>query len=192
MATPRTGFWVFVSNPCRFPIDKFIRERLPPHTDDPYNVWTVPKSDDFQPGDLGLVRTVKPVKPNKRTEAQLNDDGASGQLAAGIYAVCEVTGKPSDWKAGKNDDLWRPQDKIDSYSRSKNWRQVPIKYLWSSLTNPLLVADLKEAIPDLKPPRQGQHCFPISEEHFQRIVDRLRPTADRDAIKALAQKIHRQ
>jgi hypothetical protein len=177
VSVPRTGFWVFVSNPRRSPIDRLMRERLPKDT---RGVWTVGENDDFRRDDLGLVRTVLPVGENKRTEAQLMEDGASRQLDSGIYAVCKVLDKPSGWFAAKDDDLWRSGE-VEKYSLSKNWRRIPIKFLWWSLTTPLLVADLKKAIPDLRPPSQGQHCFPISEDHFRKIVDRL-PGA-RDAIE---------
>jgi hypothetical protein len=102
MPMARTGFWVFVSNPRRFPIDRLMRERLP--KDAKYS-WTVRKSDVFEPGDFGLVRTVVPARENKRTEAQLKEDGASEQLASGIYAVCEVLSKNRPWAAKMNEDL---------------------------------------------------------------------------------------
>jgi hypothetical protein len=62
MPMARTGFWILVSNPRRFPIDRLMRERLPK---DARDSWTVRKSDVFESGDFGLVRTVVPARENK-------------------------------------------------------------------------------------------------------------------------------
>jgi hypothetical protein len=184
MPMARTGFWVFVSNPRRFPIDRLMRERLPKDAKDS---WTVRKSDVFEPGDFGLVRTVVPARENKRTEAQLKEDGASEQLASGIYAVCEVLSKNRPWANKMNEDLWRSPEETKLYSQSKTWQMVDLNYLWWCLANPLLVSHLKSGIPDLRSPNQGQHCFPIPKDHFRKIVDCLHlPDAIRDVCNAKA------
>jgi hypothetical protein len=175
MPTARTGFWVFVATPRAYPIDLFLRERLPRNKG--ISVWTVRGTDDLQQGDFGLVR----VGTDGRTKALLKDDGAAKKLESGIYAVCEVLDRPSRTLTDKDADLWRSQE---SSSRATDLPKVPIKYLWSSLSAPLLLDELKINLPHLRNPTQGQYCFSISEDDFGNIVNLL-PAKIRGEVNAI-------
>jgi HNH endonuclease len=165
----QTGFWIFVSNPKRYPIDAHMREYLPKNQG--VSSWTVERNADFKRGDLGLVR----VGVDARNKATLKRDGASKRLGAGIYAVCKVLGEPSYTLERADDARWTPP---------KDMPSIPIRYLWWTTTEPLLITEISQEYKGFnKHILDGlqRKTFPIPEDDFWTIVDRL-PNTVRQAI----------
>ncbi len=102
---PSEGYWIFVCNPARWAIDRFLAAGIERDT------WGIRPSDQhrFAPGQLAIVR----VGVDQRSAAQ-REGGA--RLEAGIYAVCEVesTAYPG---TGANDRYW-----VDGEGRARAGR----------------------------------------------------------------------
>jgi hypothetical protein len=172
MPMEETGFWIFVSNPKRYPIDAHMREYLPHNQG--VSSWTVERNADFMPGDLGLVR----VGFDARNKATLKRDGASKRLDAGIYSVCEVLGKPSYTLERADDARW---------VAPKDMPSIPIKYLWWTTTEPLLIAEIEQGFNKHILNGLQRKTFPIPEADFWSIVACL-PDAAHRAIDDEAHK----
>lgn len=159
VAEPGNAYWVFVCNPKKWAIDKFLSSRIE------HDSWGVRPSDkdQFAPGQLGIIR----VGVDTRTIAEL--DGRP-RLVAGIYALCEVesTAYPA---TGASDEFWG-----DGQGRDAGWPTVKLRYLKSYLGNPLTISKLREAAPELS--RQlldgfQAASFPLPADDFRRVMDLL-------------------
>jgi predicted RNA-binding protein with PUA-like domain len=171
------AYWVFVCNPKKWAIDKFLETRVE------HDTWGIRPSDSarFAPGQLAIVR----VGVDHRTKAEL---AGRTPLNAGIYAICEVESKPFEGK-GSGDEFWAPDQK-----RRSGWPTVRVRYLRAFAENPLTIDRLREAAPDISSLLlngfQGS-TFPISRVDFVRVMELLggeppeltAPTA-RDGVSA--------
>jgi hypothetical protein len=90
-------YWVFVCNPRKWAIDRFLEQRVE------HDTWGIRPSDKdrFAPGQLGIVR----VGIDQRSEAQRK---GKPKLRAGIYALCEVESHAFPG-TGANDAFWAPK-----------------------------------------------------------------------------------
>lgn len=167
---------MFVCNPRMFQIDKLMLERLPANAIDGWGAGDYQRH--FTRGDLGLLR----VGQDRRTRAELVREGGF-KLQPGIYAICEVISEPTLELNRVNNDLWRAEGLT---GQVENRVEVPIRYLWWSIDSPLLMDQLKSETPDIdRSILNGRRttCFPISEDDFWTIINRL-PVAARNAIQA--------
>src|SRR5215510_780502 len=105
-------YWVFVCNPKKWAIDRFLDQRIERDT------WGIRPSDRdrFAPGQLGIIR----VGVDQRTVAERN---GKAPLEAGIYAMCEVASEAFP-ATGVSDEFWAP-----GKARKAGWPTVKIRYL---------------------------------------------------------------
>jgi predicted RNA-binding protein with PUA-like domain len=154
------GYWVFVCNPRKWAIDRFL-ERGTGQRD----TWGIRPSDSsrFAPGQLAIIR----VGVDRRSFAELQ---GRPKLDAGIYALCEIESLAYAG-AGANDAFWAPDA-----ARAPGWPTVDVVYLRNYLHRPLTIAQLEESRPGL--PRsllQGLQAssFPISRNDFLAVLELL-------------------
>lgn len=126
------SYWVFVCNPKRWNIDRFLEAGID------HDTWGVRPADRdrFAPGQLGIVR----VGVDQRTAAERK--GKPG-LEPGIYALCEVESEVFAG-AGANSEFWGPDG-----AREPGWPTVNIRYLRNYLGKPLTIERLRMEAPDL-------------------------------------------
>jgi predicted HNH restriction endonuclease/predicted RNA-binding protein with PUA-like domain len=149
-------YWVFVCNPKKWAIDRFLDRRVERDT------WGVRPSDRnrFAPGQLGIVR----VGVDKRSNAQL--DGKP-PLEAGIYALCEIESEAFDG-TGANDKFWAP-----GQAREPGWPTVKIRYLQTYLAKPLTIQRLRAEKPNISALLLNGFqaaSFPIPADDFRDVV----------------------
>ena len=181
--------WVFVCNPRKWAIDRFLQEGRERDT------WGIRPSDAerFAPGQLGIVR----VGVDRRSLKEL--DGAT-RLEAGIYALCEVE-SAAFLATGASDEFWS-----EGAEREPGWPTVRIRYLHNYLAKPLTIERLKEEAPELSPLLLGGFqaaSFPISAADFSRVLELLEvgeddlantpaePAVEPDNLAALEEKYRR-
>jgi predicted HNH restriction endonuclease len=163
-----TPYWVFVCNPKKWAIDRFLDRRVEQDT------WGVRPSDRdrFAPGQLGIIR----VGVDRRTVAERNGGPV---LEAGIYALCEVesTAFPA---AGANDEFWAPGE-----AREAGWPTIRLRYLRTFLDKPLTITKLRMDAPDVSSLLLDGFqaaSFPIPASDFHKVVNLL--GADPDELLA--------
>ncbi|MCA9129192.1 MAG: EVE domain-containing protein, partial [Planctomycetales bacterium] len=162
--------WVFVCNPAKWSIDKFLASGIRADT------WGVRPSDaeKFAAGQLALVR----VGDDRRSKEKLE---GRPRLEAGIYAVCEIEGG-SFHGTGANDAYW-----AEGAAREPGWPTVRVRYLRSYMESPLTIKRLRQLRPHLShlllDGFQGA-SFPISNEDFAEVLELL--GEDSDSISGLA------
>lgn len=149
-------YWVFVCNPRKWAIDRFLRSEIE------HDTWGVRPSDRdrFAPGQLAIVR----VGIDQRTAKLLN---GSPRLMPGIYALCQVESSAFP-ASGANDQFWAPSEKRDA-----GWPTVRVRYLRSFLSRPLTIERLRAEAPGLsRLILNGLQAssFPISAEDFRTVV----------------------
>jgi hypothetical protein len=159
VAEAGNAYWVFVCNPKKWAIDKFLDSHIERDS------WGVRPSDQnyFGPGQLGIIR----VGVDTRTIAEL--DGRP-RLDAGIYALCEVE-STAYAATGASDDFWG-----DGERREAGWPTVKLRYLKSYLGNPLTISRLREDAPEVsRLLLDGFQAasFPIPAENFRRVMELL-------------------
>jgi hypothetical protein len=164
LETLETPYWVFVCNPKKWAIDKFLEARIE------LDSWAVRPSDQnrFGPGQLGIVR----VGTDARTIAEL--DGRN-RLDPGIYALCEVesVAYPS---SGSSGEFWG-----EGKGREAGWPSVKLRYLKGFLDKPLTIAKLRELAPTVsRLLLDGFQAasFPIPKEDFLKVVELLGESLD--------------
>ena len=125
-------YWVFVCNPKKWAIDRFLRSGTE------HDTWGVRPSDRnrFAPGQLGIVR----VGVDRRTKAELE---GNPPLEPGIYALCEVESE-AFVGTGASDDYWAP-----GHTRGPDWPTVKIRYLQSYFDSPLTIEKLRVERPGI-------------------------------------------
>ena len=157
-------YWVFVCNPKKWNIDRFLERRIE------HDTWGVRDSDAsrFAPGQLALVR----VGVDERSVAMRQGRPA---LEAGIYAVCEVESE-AFMAQGAADEDWNPGEKPKSPRPT-----VGIRYLRTFSGNPLTIKRLREEQSQLNHlilhGFQGR-SFPISAADFHTIIRLLEVEID--------------
>jgi predicted RNA-binding protein with PUA-like domain len=152
-------YWVFVSNPKKWAIDRFLDREID------HDTWGIRPSDRgrFAPGQLGIIR----VGVDKRAVAERN---GKPPMEPGIYALCEVESEVFDG-TGAGDEFWAP-----GQEREPGWPTVKIRYLRSYLRNPLTMERLRTAKPHISGLLlngfQGS-SFPISATDFREVMTLL-------------------
>jgi hypothetical protein len=102
-----TSYWVFVCNPKKWAIDRFLDRRIE------HDSWGVRPSDrdKFSPGQLGIIR----VGVDRRSIAERDGKPA---LEPGIYALCEVESEAQPG-TGAADEFW-----TEGEEREAGWPTV--------------------------------------------------------------------
>ena len=149
-------YWVFVCNPKKWAIDRFLQNR-PEH-----GTWGVRPSDRlrFAPGQLGVIR----VGGDRRTAAERN---GNPPLEPGIYAFCEVESETFDG-TGASDEFWAP-----GQAREPGWPTVTLRFLRTYYDSPLTIKRLQAERPAI-----SQHLlkgfqaasFPIPADDFRAVM----------------------
>ncbi len=152
-------YWVFVCNPKKWAIDRFLEQRIERDT------WGVRPADTekFSPGQLGIIR----VGVDQRSAAER--DGRP-PLESGIYALCEVE-STAFAGTGANGEFWS-----DGAGREPGWPTVKLRYLRSYLSNPLSISRLRREKPGLsKLLLDGFQAasFPITPDDFRSVMQLL-------------------
>lgn len=155
----RTPYWVFVCNPKKWAVDRFLDRRIE------HDSWGVRPSDRdrFAPGQLGIVR----VGVDRRSVAERN--GAT-PLQPGIYAICEVESEAYDG-TGAADEFWATGE-----IREPGWPTVKLRYLRTFMDAPLTIERMRAEAPDISPLVLSgfqASSFPISADDFHRILAML-------------------
>jgi len=125
-SSSETPDWVFVCNPKRWAIDRFLDRRIE------HDIWGVRRADRdrFAPGQLGIVR----VGVDRRTIAERN---RAPPLEPGIYALCEVE-SAAFAATGASDEFWAPGE-----AREPGWPTVKLRYVKTYLDTPLTIERLR-------------------------------------------------
>jgi predicted RNA-binding protein with PUA-like domain len=149
-------YWVFVCNPKKWAIDKFLAQNIERDT------WGIRPSDRerFAPGQLGIVR----VGIDQRSAAER--DGRP-PLEAGIYALCEVESTAFDG-TGASSEFWAP-----GAERAPGWPTVNIRYLKSYAASPLTIERLRTERPDVSRLLLNGFqaaSFPITDKDFHAVM----------------------
>ena len=158
-STGAAPYWVFVCNPKKWAIDRFLDRRIEQDS------WGVRPSDSerFAPGQLGIVR----VGVDRRSSA---DREGAPPLEAGIYAICEVD-SAAFAATGASDEFW-----ADDVSRQPGRPTVRLRYLKSFLGRPLTIDRMRRESPELLPLLLNGFqaaTFPISAADFHRVMELL-------------------
>ena len=163
-ASAGAPYWVFVCNPKKWAIDRFLEQRIERDT------WGVRPADRerFAPGQLGIVR----VGVDGRSAKQRN---GRQPLKAGIYALCEVESIVFPG-TGAGDEFWAPGE-----GRKPGWPTVRIRYLRVYRDAPLTIERLREEAPDISPLLLNGFqaaSFPITASDFSAVLTRLGESAE--------------
>lgn len=156
---PETPYWVFVCNPKKWAIDRFLGSRIE------LDSWGVRKSDrdKFAPGQLAVIR----VGTDQRTIAERE---GRPKLDPGIYALCEIdsTAFPA---TGASSEFW-----AEDAAREPGWPTVKIRYLRTYLDAPLTIDRLRTESPDISHLLLDgfqASSFPISSADFRTVLKLL-------------------
>ncbi len=142
-------YWVFVPNPKKWAIDRFLEQRIEQDT------WGIRPSDRhrFAPGQLGIGRVGvdQEATPSERESLRAS--------AAGIYALCEVERRhfPALARTMSSGHLDRPG--------VPGWPTIKIRYLRTYQENPLTIDTLRAAKPEISPPCLTGSKLPPSQSH---------------------------
>jgi predicted HNH restriction endonuclease/predicted RNA-binding protein with PUA-like domain len=178
-------YWVFVCNPKKWAIDRFLERGIESDT------WGIRPSDRarFAPGQLGIVRVGVDQRNAEEREGR-------PKLESGIYALCEVQSAAFDG-TGASSEFWAA-----GAERAPGWPTVNIRYLKSYAGNPLTIERLKRERPDLSRLLLNglqASSFPITARDFHAVMELLgedlddlpsppEDDASADALAALERK----
>lgn len=178
-------YWVFVCNPKKWAIDRFLERGIERDT------WGIRPSDRarFAPGQLGIVRVGVDQRNAEEREGR-------PKLESGIYALCEVQSAAFDG-TGASSEFWAA-----GAERAPGWPTVNIRYVKSYTGNPLTIERLKNERPDLSRLLLNglqASSFPITARDFHAVMELLgedldhlpstpEESADANALAALEQK----
>lgn len=155
-----SGYWMFICNPSKWEIDRFLESGV---TEDTYSILDCHK-DSFNPGQLGIIRVGRDARSKKKL-------GNNPRLQPGIYAVVKVISQPQISVSDKS-DFW-----IDKDEGLKQRYRVKLEYLYTCLTNPLFLCDLEGTLVDQEDPLiiKGIQAstYPISKTSFDLITAML-------------------
>ncbi len=157
-------YWVFVCNPKKWAIDRFLEQRIERDT------WGVRPADRerFAPGQLGIVR----VGVDGRSAKQRN---GRQPLKAGIYALCEVESIVFPG-TGAGDEFWAPAE-----GRKPGWPTVRIRYLRVYRDRPLTIERMRIEKPNISRSLLNglqASSFRISASDFRAVLSMLGETVD--------------
>lgn len=152
-------YWVFVCNPKKWAIDRFLERGIE------HDTWGVRPSDRerFAPGQLGLVRVGVDRRSGKQRKGK-------SKLEAGIYALCEVESKAFPG-TGANDEFW-----ASGAGRQPGWPTINIRYLRTYAASALTIERLRHENPNVS--RQLLNgfqaaSFPIPASDFHAVMQLL-------------------
>lgn len=152
-----SGYWMFMCNPNKWEIDRFIESRVLEVT---YSISEYHK-DYFRKGQMGIVRVGRDSRPKKKL-------GTNPRLLPGIYAVVQVLSEPEVLVSDKG-DYW-----IDQEERLTPRLRVRMEYLSTHIEDPVLLVDLRDTQIAQDDPLiiKGMQAttFPISKTSFDFIV----------------------
>ncbi len=120
-----SGYWMFICNPNKWEIDRFMRSGV---LEDTYSISEYHK-DYFKKGQMGIVRVGRDSRPKKKL-------GDNPKLLPGIYAVVKVLSEPEMLVSDKG-NYW-----IDQEAKMTPRLRVRLKYLSTHLDDPVLITDL--------------------------------------------------
>ena len=152
-------YWVFVCNPKRWAIDRFLARGIE------HDTWGVRPSDRdfFAPGQLGIVRVGKDDRTAKERRG-------NPRLEPGIYALCLVESEVFGG-TGARDEFWaRGQE------RERGWPTVKLRYLQSFFRHPLTIERLRVAAPGVSHLLLDgfqASSFPIQAHDFRAVMELL-------------------
>ncbi|NCB72108.1 MAG: EVE domain-containing protein, partial [Clostridia bacterium] len=154
-----SGYWMFMCNPSKWEIDRFLESGV---LEDTYSISDFHK-DHFHQGQLGIIRVGRDTRPKKML-------GGRPRLLPGVYAVVRVLSEP-ELLVSEKKDFWIDRDK--SLTRFR----VRLEYLSTHLEDPLLLDDLKESSvmendPLLIAGIQAS-TYPISKASFDLLISML-------------------
>jgi predicted HNH restriction endonuclease len=157
-------YWVFVCNPKKWAIDRFLDRNIE------HDTWGVRPSDRqrFAPGQLGIIR----VGVDRRA---VEERGGKPPLEPGIYALCEVESEAFSG-TGANDEFWN-----DEAGREPGWPTIRLRYLRTYLHRPLTIARLRAERPSISGlVLDGFQAasFPISADDFHAVIELLGEDVD--------------
>jgi hypothetical protein len=163
-------YWVLVSSPKRWHIDKFL-ETNPDHGE-----WAIENRDreKFAPGQLAIIR----VGVDQRNKSEL---AGRERLRPGIYALCEID---SPWfpRESGGEGTWGQGQEVPTGAPA-----VRIRYLRNYLRNPLTIDRLSRAEGWTKPwlvdGRQAK-SFALPANDFGKVLTML--GEDPDALSTFA------
>lgn len=158
-ASAEVPYWVFVCNPKKWNIDRFLADGVVRDT------WGVRPSDRarFAAGQLAIVRVG--VDQRSSVERQGRE-----RLEAGIYALCEIESEAFDG-VGAAEPYW-----TDGAARQPGWPTVTIRYLRTFADRPLTIDRLKREAGTLSPLLLNGFqaaSFPIPERDFRSVLEML-------------------
>lgn len=162
--TVEAPYWVFVCNPKKWAIDRFLEQRIVRDT------WGVNPAHEvrFAPGQLGIIRV--------GTDGRNNTERAGKPpLEPGIYALCEVESVAYPG-TGASDKFW-----AEGAARAPGWPTVKIRYLRTYTTNPLTIERLRTEAPQLSHLLLKGHqaaSFPIPAKDFHTVLQFLNENAE--------------
>jgi predicted RNA-binding protein with PUA-like domain len=164
-------YWVFVCNPKKWAIDRFLK------TERQIDTWGVRPSDRgrFSPGQLAVVR----VGVDRRSAAERHN---GERLTPGIYALCEVQSKAFP-ATGAGDEFWAPKAR-----RAPGWPTVIVRYVRTYQDHPLTIDTLRQAAPKISPLLiKGFEAasFPISSDDFRAVLALLGEDLEDLPVRAL-------
>lgn len=154
--TVEEPYWMFVCNPRKWAIDRFLDGRIENDT------WGVRPSDRdrFAPGQLAIIR----VGVDQRTTRER--DGRP-KLVPGVYALCRVESEAFPG-SGANGDFWAPGE-----AREVGWPTVRVRYLRTYLHHPVTIERLRAEAPGIsRLILDGFQAasFPISADDFREVA----------------------
>ena len=156
VAPSQPPYWVFICNPKKWDIDRFLRDRIERDT------WGVRKADQhkFAPGQLAIVR----VGVDQRSKKQL---GGNAPLKSGIYALCEIESEcfPA---TGAGDKYWAAGSEC-----AAGWPTVRVRYLKTYGDKPLTIDEIRRKLPGVSPLLLNgfqASSMPISASDFHAIT----------------------
>lgn len=152
-------YWVFVCNPKKWAIDRFLERGIERDT------WGVRPSDRvrFAPGQLGIVRVGVDQRNAEERERR-------PKLESGIYALCEVQSSAFDG-TGASSEFW-----ASGAERAPGWPSVNIRYLKSYAGNPLTIERMKSERPEMSRLLLNglqASSFPITARDFHAVMELL-------------------
>lgn len=157
-------YWVFVCNPKKWAIDRFLEQRIE------HDSWGVRPCDRdrFAAGQLGIVRVGIDSRSAKQRQGR-------ERLKPGIYALCEVE-STAFLGTGAADEFWARGEE-----RNPGWPTVGIRYLRVYRHNALTIERMRIEKPNLSPFLLNglqASSFPISAADFRDVLALLGETGD--------------
>lgn len=153
------GYWVFVCNPKKWAIDRFLA------SGEAHDQWGIRPSDRdrFAPGQLAVIR----VGLDTRSEGERE---GWPRLEPGIYALCEVLSRAYPGTGASN------RFRAATAGRPAGWPTVDIRYLRTYPRPTVTISRLKAEYPGLSRFLLNgfqASSFPLGADDFRTVLDLL-------------------